>query len=324
MNTPRFIEALGITTPAPGDQRQQIEALITGAPLFRRHPTWIGPDGQRQVMGFVAELRDHADYPSRVAALLHRAYLDCRQDCLARYGQAIEAPMIVLLPPVLQRHALGNAFRDAAAKLDFAGVTEVHLVFGGASAALALLGQVGLDDAPGRAYVAAADSLVTPFMLDFLAVQGLLRDRLNPWSPIPAEAAAVLLLSRHGGIAQLRGWTTTQEMQRIADPSRGLLGRALGDAIDAAMDMAGVAPNEVISDAGPERWQAEEVGIIRTERPFLTGESLSWHRILRGVGDLGAATGLVSVAAACVRGTASLILSSDRSGGRTAAIVAPS
>ena len=323
MNVARFIAALGIATPAPGDLHRQVAALISGAPLFRRHPTWIGPDGQRQVMGFVDDFRDLADFPVRVAALLHRAYHDCQQDLLAREGRAIEAPLVVLLPTLLQRPTFADAFRNAAAKLDFRGVSRVHLIFGDAPASLALLGQIELDGSLPHAYVAATDSLVTPFMLDFLAAQGLLRDRLSPWNPIPAEAAAVLLLSRLDGPIRLQGWATAQETQRIADPDRGLLGRSMCCAIDDALAMAGVEPQEVISDAGPERWQAEEIGIVRSERPSLTNESVSWHRIVQGAGDFGAAKSLVSVAAACVREVPSLILSGDRSGNRTAAVIAP-
>lgn len=321
MTPVRFIEALGLATPAPGDQREQVAALFTGAPLFQRHPTWIGPDGQRQIMGFLSDLRDLSDFPRRLAVLLNRAYLDCRQDRLDRDGQPAAAPLVVQLPEVLRQQAFADAFRDAAAQLDFTGVTKVHLLFGGAAAGLALLGQLQLDPAQPRAYVAAADSLVPPFMLDFLAAQGLLRDRHSPWNPIPAEAAAVLLLSSQGGFAQLRGWGAAQETQRLADPDRALLGRALCGAIDATLAMAGASPDEVICDAGPERWRAEELGIVRSQRTFLVAERLPWHHITQGSGDLGVATGLVSVAAACHRPCASLILSGGRFGDRAAALI---
>lgn len=321
MTAARFIEAVGLATPAPGDQPAQVAALIAGAPLFERHPTWIGPDGQRQVMGFLPELRDLADFPARLAALLNRAYLDCRQDRHKRHGATVSAPLVVLLPTVLRRQAFADAFRDAAASLDFAGVSEVHLLFGGAAAGLSLLGQLELDPDQPRIHVAAADSLVTPFMMDFLAAQGLLRDRLTPWNPIPAEAAAVLLLSAAGGFAQLRGWGAARESQRLADPGRGLLGRALCGAIDAALAMAGASPDEVIVDAGPERWQAEELGVVGSERPALIANDLPWHRIAQGTGDLGAATGLVSAAVACHRPGATLILAGERAGNRAAALI---
>ena len=66
MTPVRFIEALGLATPAPGDQREQVAALFAGAPLFQRHPTWIGPDGQRQIMGFLPDLRDLSDFSKAV------------------------------------------------------------------------------------------------------------------------------------------------------------------------------------------------------------------------------------------------------------------
>lgn len=323
MNDPLFIKALGIATPAPGDQRQQVSALLAGPPLFERHPRWIGTDGQRQIMGFVPELRDLADFPARVALLLHRAFLDCLADQQARHGDIEDAPLIVQLPALLQHAPFQDRFRQSCANLDFPGVTGVQLHFGGgAPGALALMPQLGLNDSQPCAYLAAADSLVTPFILDFLAAKGLSRDRLSPWNPIPSEAAACLLMSRQPGLAQVLACATTQETQSLSDPGRGLLGRGLCIAVDQVFPPDAPEIGGVFSDASAERWRAEELGVITSERPRLSADDISWHYTAQRTGDPGTAASLIAVAAACHQDAPSLILSSDRSGSRAAAVIA--
>jgi hypothetical protein len=323
MNAPLFIRALGLATPAPGDQRQQVAALLCGAPLFQRHPRWVGADGQRQIMGFVPELRDLADFPARVAGLLHRAFVDCIADQEARHGAVEEAPLIVLLPAILRRSVFQDAFRETCAQLDFSRVSGVDLHFGGAPGALSLIRQMGQHDRLPRAYIAAADSLVTPFMLDYLAAQGLLRDRLSPWNAIPSEGAACLLMSRDPGPAQVLACATGQETQSLSDPGRGLLGRALCAAVDQVLSPAMAGISEVFSDSTVERWRSEELGVLRSERPLLSAKGVSWRYITQRTGEMGAATGLISMAAACHQEARSLILSSDRSGDRAAAVCLP-
>lgn len=322
MNPPLFIKALGLATPAPGDQRQQVAALLSGAPLFERHSRWIGADGQRQIMGCVPELRDMADFPARVAWLLHRAFMDCTADLQTRQGEAVDAPLIVLLPALLRQSVFQEAFRKACASLDFPNVSGVELHFGGAARALSLLEQAPLDDTQPHAYVAAADSLVTPFMLDYLAAQGLVHNRLSPWSAIPSEGAACLLVSCTPGLAQVLACSAAQETQSLSDPDRGLLGRGLCNAIDQVLSPATADIREIFSDSNVERWRSEELGIIKSERPRLSAEGVSWRHITQRTGDLGAAAGLISVVAACHQPVKSLILSSDRSGDRAAAVIA--
>lgn len=321
MSRSLFIKGSGISTPAPGEQFQQIAALLSGAPIFERHPKWIGADGQRQIMGFVAELSDMSDFPARVAMLLHGAFCSCRDDEMVRYGNVETAPMIVLLPRLLQRSVFQDSFRKACVDLDFSGVSDVRLHFGDAPLGLWLLQQAMLDDTLKTAYVAAADSLVTPFLLDFLATQGLVRDRLNPWGIIPSEAAACLLISSRSGFSQFLGCSVTRENESLSNLDRGLIGRALCDAIDQICAVGDFEFSEVLTDASAERWRAEELGFIKSERPILCADNISWHYINQAAGDLGTASALISVASACHRRADALILSGDRSGQRAAASI---
>lgn len=191
MNIPLFITGSGLVGPAPGNQAAQAAALLSGAPLFERHPKWIGGDGRRQVMGFVNDLHDMQDFPLRVATLLHRAFSDCRADRLAHDGDDHKAiPMIVLLPELLQTPAFQNRLRQICRELNFSGVSEMWLHFGSAPLAASLLQQVGSDDRWSGVYIAAADRLATPFVMDFLAAQGMLCDRQTSWGIVPPEATA--------------------------------------------------------------------------------------------------------------------------------------
>ena len=85
--------------------------------------------------------------------------------------------------------------------------------------------------------------------------------------------------------------------------------------------MAGIS--EVFSDSTVERWRSEELGVLRSERPRLSAKGVSWRYITQRTGEMGAATGLISMAAACHQEARSLILSSDRSGDRAAAVCLP-
>ncbi len=40
--------------------------------------TWIGPDGQRQIMGFLSDLRDLSDFPRRLAVTFHSFFPSMR------------------------------------------------------------------------------------------------------------------------------------------------------------------------------------------------------------------------------------------------------
>lgn len=320
MTRPLTLQAAGLCTPAPGDRAEQVAALLAGRPLFRRHPRWIGADGQRQIMGQVPDLEAVRDYPTRCALLLHRAYQDCLGDQRARGIDPAPCPLVVLLPPQLRPDAMRSAFRAAAAQLDFGGVTDVRPVFGDAAAVVPVLDMLRDDGPAGPAHVAAVDCLVAPFMLDYLAASGLARDRLARWNPIPAEASACLLLSTGQGPTRLLNWAGTREPQDLRNPGRGLLGRGLRHAIDAVTSGLDGPLAQVVVDGGPERWRAEEMGVIASEFAHLAGE-VPWFHLSRSAGDFGAASAVTALAVAARLPGSSLVLASTRSGGRAAAIV---
>ncbi|NHF74544.1 hypothetical protein [Paracoccus xiamenensis] len=325
--TPRAVAILayGMMTPATGGRDEQVSALLAGRPLFRRHPRWVGVDGMRQVMSYVAAIGDNGSFPDRLAHLLQRAYHDCRANQLERFGRIYHAPMILALPEILQTAGLYETFRAVAAGLDFDGVTQLHLVFGddcGAMRGLAQAFQVIEGSPQPLVYLAAADSLVTPFMMDLRSTTGLARSSQHPWNPIPSEAAICTLLGSADNTpsAVLFPPSQTVESQNWRDPGRGLLGGGLRAAIEDQLS-GHERPLHAFSDAHAERWRAEELGVIRSELTALLPDESGWHFISQAVGDLGAAGPLTAAIAAASLPGHSLILSSSRTGSRSAMLV---
>ncbi|MFO1164337.1 MAG: hypothetical protein U1E55_04055 [Paracoccus sp. (in: a-proteobacteria)] len=169
------ILAWGIATVADGDSREQADALVEGRPHYQRHPRWVGRDGQRQIMCWASGLRDHVDFASRVALLAQRAWSACRQAQLQQGMQPARAELILALPLVLGFHPdLRENFTAAAARLNFDGMTSVQLIFGEHAVGLAVFERAAAALTRGGArhvYIAAADTLVAPMILDMLAAK---------------------------------------------------------------------------------------------------------------------------------------------------------
>ena len=321
------ILAWGLATVADGDSQAQAAALIEGRPHYQRHPRWVGRDGQRQLMCWAPGLRDHVDFASRVALLAQRAWAACRADQLRQGIQPVRAELILALPLVLGFYpGMRDNFAAAAGRLKFDGMVSVQLIFGEHAVGFAAIERAEKtlnQNGAHHIYVAAADTLVAPMILDLLATQGGLRDRHNPWNPVPSEAAVCMLVTT-GEPHSDRRPRVTAHASRIEDfPGETDSQTAAGDALlEAARDSLAQADGyaRIVSDASGGRWRAEELGRVisglaprAANVPVLTAA--------RAVGDVGAASALLSIIAAISAGPgASLILASERSGSRRTAI----
>ncbi len=328
------ILAWGIATVADGDSREQADALVEGRPHYQRHPRWVGRDGQRQIMCWASGLRDHVDFASRVALLAQRAWSACRQAQLQQGMQPARAELILALPLVLGFHPdLRENFTAAAARLNFDGMTSVQLIFGEHAVGLAVFERAAAALTRGGArhvYIAAADTLVAPMILDMLAAKGELRDRHNPWNPVPSEAAVCMLIARPQD-----GWTGVSQhpcvmasASRIEDMFAEISETACddGDSLtEAARESLAQMPDvaRIVSDASGCRWRAEELGRV-TSALSVHVQDAPIFTAAQAVGDVGAATALLSVVMGLSAGPGgSLILASERSGSRRSAIVIP-
>lgn len=328
------ILAWGIATAADGDSREQADALIEGRPHYQRHPRWVGRDGQRQIMCWASGLRDHVDFSSRVALLAQRAWSACREAQLKQGMQPARAEMILALPLVLGFHPnLRESFTAAAARLKFDGMTSVQLIFGEHAVGLAVFERAATAltrNGARHVYIAAADTLVAPMILDLLAAKGELRDRHNPWNPVPSEAAVCMLIA-----GAQNGWTPAHEYPRVmACASRiedMFAGMPNADAdgsslIEAARESLAQMPQvaRIVSDASGCRWRAEELGRVTSALSDGEVSDTPVFTAAQAVGDVGAATALLSVVMGISAGPGgSLILASERSGSRRSAIVMP-
>lgn len=324
------ILAWGLASVADGDSDAQAMALIGGRPHYQRHPRWVGRDGQRQIMCWAPGLRDHVDFASRVALLAQRAWAACRAAQIKQGMQPARAELILALPLVLGFYpGMRDNFAAAAGRLKFDGMASVQLIFGEHAVGFAAIERaekaLQQSGAP-YIYVAAADTLAAPMILDLLAAQGELRDRDNPWNAVPSEAAVCMLVTidEHGNDRRPR---VTAHASRIADfPDEADGPAATGGALlEAARDSLAQADGyaRIVSDASGGRWRAEELGRVisglaprAANVPVLTAA--------QAVGDVGAASALLSVIAAISAGQgASLILASERSGSRRTAVAIP-
>lgn len=324
------ILAWGIATAADGDSQAQAAALVEGRPLYQRHPRWVGRDGQRQIMCWASGLRDHVDFASRVALLAQRAWAACREAQLQQGLQPARAEMILALPLVLGFDPdLRENFTAAAARLNFDGMSSVQLVFGEHAIGLAAFeracGALARNEAR-HIYVAAADTLVAPMILDTLARKGELRDRHNPWNAVPSEAAVCMLISadseRDEDYPRVMACSSRIEDMFPGDPSELSKDGALIEAARESLVHTGKV-SRMISDASGCRWRAEELGRVTS---VLSGPAATVPILTaaQAVGDIGAATALLSVIMGISAGPgASLILSSERSGSRRTAIALP-
>lgn len=324
------ILAWGIATVADGDGAAQANALVQGRPHYQRHPRWVGRDGQRQIMCWASGLRDHVDFPSRVALLAQRAWSACRELQLQRGMQPARAEMILALPLVLGfNQEQRERFTAAAARLNFDGMSSVQLVFGEHAVGLAAFERACGVLAQGGArhvYVAAADTLVAPMILDMLAGRGELRDRHNPWNPVPSEAAVCMLIAtdcdgqkEHPRVMACSSRIDAMFLDRASDPVEE--DALIEAARESLLHAGGVA--RIVSDASGCRWRAEELGRV-TSALSCPGPAIPVLTAAQAVGDVGAASALLSVIAGISAGPgASLILASERSGSRRTAIALP-
>ena len=323
------ILAWGLATVAAGDNEAQAQALVEGRPHYQRHPRWVGRDGQRQIMCWAPGLRDHVDFASRVALLAQRAWSACRDAQLRQGMQPVRAELILALPLVLGFYpGMRDNFTAAAGRLKFDGMASVQLVFGEHAVGFAALERASRalhSEGPRHIYVAAADTLVAPMILDLLAAQGELRDRDNPWSPVPSEAAVCMLVACGDPRDQVHARVIAQA-SRIADFPMGVAqedsaGALLDSAHDSLDQTVGYA--RIVSDASGGRWRAEELGRVTSALASRTA-AVPVLTAAQAVGDVGAASALLSIVAGISAGAgASLILASERSGSRRTAIALP-
>ncbi len=325
------ILAWGLATVADGDSDAQAVALIEGRPHYQRHPRWVGRDGQRQIMCWAPGLRDHVDFASRVALLAQRAWAACRAAQLKQGIQPVRAELILALPLVLGFYpGMRDNFAAAAGRLKFDGMASVQLIFGEHAVGFAAIERAAKtlhQDGTRHIYVAAADTLVAPMILDLLAAQGELRDRHNPWNPVPSEAAVCMLVTTDepGNDWRPRVIAHASRIEDFPGKTGCEAGceNACGDALlEAARDSLAQADGyaRIVSDASGGRWRAEELGRVisglaprAANVPVLTAA--------QAVGDVGATSALLSIIAGISAGPgASLILASERSGSRRTAV----
>jgi 3-oxoacyl-[acyl-carrier-protein] synthase-1 len=187
--------------------------------------------------------------------------------------------------------------------------SQLHAVCKGHAATVAAvaLAETLLQADLERALVLAADSYLDTLTLEWLAEHDRLKSAANPVGLMPGEAGACLLLERLD-CADRRGarvWAIV-EGARLARETHDLFsgeanrGLGLAEAIRLALSTAAVGPfrGDVIADLNGEEWRAVELAGARLLLDGMIARDCSVVLPALSIGDVGAASGAVSVGVA--------------------------
>jgi 3-oxoacyl-[acyl-carrier-protein] synthase-1 len=184
--------------------------------------------------------------------------------------------------------------------------------------------------------VCGVDSLVNATDMEALSQNGRLHGEDNPQGVIPGEGAASILLTARRHSAQLtpvvRGWGNATETNTVHSDNYST-GEALAQAIARATASAQISEADIafrVSDMNGERYRAWESFLASTRFYRTRRERLPCQLPAMAVGDIGAASGVLSLVIASTAisrgyapGPIACCESSASNGSRTAAIVTP-
>ncbi|MDO5605865.1 MAG: hypothetical protein Q4G25_11970 [Paracoccus sp. (in: a-proteobacteria)] len=313
------ILAAGLVCPAGTSLDSSSAAFARGERFLRQQRDMIGPDGFPVSLAMVDELAGRHDSYNRILILLDWAMQECLEQ-LDRQGVGAPAPLTLLLNPMLRQPGAEAWFSGAIRDYYGDRFSEIAVRFGGSAAGLSLLAA-----APGPLhFVACADSLVTPEMIDALIMDDRLNRSGNPWGVIPGEGAVVLALGQGDAPAgRLRAVAVSHETVMPADENRAALGRALGAAMrDALGDRA---PARLLSDLDGGRDATEEFGLaVMAAGPPVAALADRVQALAPQIGQPGIAAGLILAGLACRGQGAALVCAADAPGAlRASAFIEP-
>lgn len=340
MTVPVSILAAGVTCPAGKNFATVVEAYASGERFIEKDRNLVMADGHAPTLAPVYPLTQERDFAERLRKLLTSAH----EDCLAQMAQHEEGvahyAMFLLLPFWMEGGPIVDDFKAKLKNNPLPKVKSLALLFGGHAESLQLIGRDGpsaVREIGETVLVAVVDSLIHSNLLDSLAFHGELLTQDNPYGMIPGEGAAVFALGEENDLAigRIARLSMMEEPESIADPERGLMGRALANCYGSLLE-GGFTPDRFIIDLNGDRARAEEFGFaIASNAPQMTDLAERAEVPTLQLGDLGAASGFVMTALAlaaaprphdasaegAIEARYSLLSSSSRHGLRAGAIV---
>lgn len=255
---PLSIVAIGVATALPGPTSDALAAIRDETRAFRRHPTFMGPDGSRQLCAPSLHCLEIRDAVERTLSLYEVA---CREA-----GAALDAAeaTIAVLPWWLNKSSPFRFALDRAIEDGRLGPQPVEVITGDAAAGAAAfhLAADRLKRGGIRTIaVVAADTAIAPAVLDMNEVTGFAHTRQTRHIPVPGEAAVALVLSATDDqFHKLRAMICKPEPIRPSAANRPLMGLVSAGLL--ASLTAPDAPFDLIADLDGERHRSEEFGVV--------------------------------------------------------------
>ena len=259
---PMRVGGVGLCSAHEGDTLTALRKITDGVARRKRHPTFVGADGMKQLCAPVPGCETERDTVARVSYLAANARTSL-------HGAVREPQLSVLLLPALlgPGSPLHEATQQAVSNGMF-GVVPDEVIFGGTSAAADKICDISVrlhkGDITDCLFV-CADTRISPFVLDIMEVTGRAPVRAVPHAPLPGELGVALYLCPVHGDGIVKGQTVThfataQEPYAPDDKNRSLMGRA---SVPAFLGLGSIPDKaRLLVDADGQRHKAEEVGVI--------------------------------------------------------------
>lgn len=340
------IAGLGAATPVGRTALASAAAVRAGISALGEHPFMVDAVGEPMRVAQCPWMASEPRLAGRITDCLVIAVRDALAPLLASEGGAtLRRLLFVNLPstrPALPetlvesiRVGLQQAFAGT-----FAGVEFKQQGHAGGLVALASAMRHLASDPALACIVAGADSYLDPDMLEWLEATDQLHGagpRNNAWGFIPGEGAGAILvladnMARRLGCRSLGRVASVGIGQetRLNRTGAVCLGHGLTKAFQGAFAAlpAGSRVTDVYCDMNGEPYRADEFGfaVVRTREHFVSATDFvapadCW-------GDVGAASGPLAVALACIaaakayaNGSTSLVWASSDTGERAAALI---
>lgn len=331
------IQAVGAFAATGGNAAAVMGGILTGFQLFDDLEL-DGPDGEPLGGGITPVPRSMAG-TKRLSALGFLALAECAEN--ARHAPA---PLIVISPPEAEMGDDPESLVDAIIQSDATlpverGASRVIPRGREAIAEALTVAEQLLQRGPWEeCYVVGVDSLIAGKRLQALVRQGLVLHRKNPDGFVPGEAAAALRVSRRSAstsLAAILGSATSNEPAGKDPRAAPLLGIGLATAAERALvdarrsqDIEKLAA--IVTDRMGPQVYFEEIALACMRPPVAGIELRSHFHPALSVGDVGAASGVLGIAALAffmhkqlVQEAAACLFSADL-GWRAAVVMAPS
>jgi 3-oxoacyl-[acyl-carrier-protein] synthase I len=296
------IQSFGAVTAAGPNAARTMGAIHARIQLFG--DTYVAGPAGAWITGALTPLRPKPGRLDRVAGLGLLALMDCTATA---HPSPLALPVVVCAPETAD---LGNPEAGLLEAIVAGAPFPVdrarsRIIARGKDAlpeALALVGRMFTAREAAGCYLVGTDCLIAPKRLRRLARAGAVVDGVNSDGFIPGEGAAALLLVAHADRAT-KALIAGVGSARDAGLAKGeaATGQAIGQALDQALADARLKPAQLsaaVHDLAGQYALFEELALAVGRPPLASLPALKMIQPAIATGELGAASGVLSLAAA--------------------------